>query len=377
MERRNFVRSGIAWMAVPAALPLVPELPSFLADGFGAIEGEIRLNSNENPLGISRAARRAASEALDTLANRYPKADAHLPLRELLAEQHGVSPDNIVLGAGSTELMQISIQSLQAPGYKVVAADPTFDAIHYYSAPSGVEVLTAGLTEDHQHDLQAMEELARGVQGPVLFYLCNPNNPTGTVTRCDDVAAVIDRLPANVHVLVDEAYFEFVEDPDYRTFERLPLENPNVVVIRTFSKVHGMAGMRLGYAIAHGEATGRLSDFASRNNANQIVIAAAAASLRDQDFLRRSIESNRRGKAVLYEVLERLGIEYIPSQTNFSMHRIKGELETYQARMQKAGFLVGRAFPPMNDFNRVSVGTPEEMERFAQTLVDFRAKSWI
>lgn len=377
MERRNFVRSGIAWMAAPAALPLGHERPSFLADRFVAPEGETRLSSNENPLGISEAARRAAIGALDTLANRYPQADTHLPLRELLAEQHGVDADNIVLGAGSTELMQISIQSPQAPGYKVVAADPTFDAIHYYSAPSNVEVLTAGLTEDHQHDLQAMEELAREVRGPVLLYLCNPNNPTGTVTSCDDVAALIDRLPDNVHVLVDEAYFEFVEDPDYCTFERWPLDNPNVVVIRTFSKVHGMAGMRLGYAIAHEEATGRLSDFASRNNANQIVIAAAAASLGDEDFLRRSIESNRRGKAILYEALDRLGLEYIPSHTNFSMHRIKGELETHQTRMQEAGFLVGRAFPPMTDFNRVSVGTPEEMERFAQTLVDFRAKSWI
>ena len=371
MNRRTFLQSSLAaGVAGAGFLPVFPypeERSRPLAD--------LRLNANENPLGLPDSARRAIVEGLGE-ANRYPfPIEAHLI--EKLAQAHQVAHQNLVLGNGSSEVIQMVVQSLAGPGARVVVADPTFEIVAKYALAQSMEVEKVALRSDFSHNLEEMKKASGTPTGTALVYICNPNNPTASLTPCDQIEEWIRTSPDHIHFLIDEAYFDFVEDPGYRTFERMPLDNPNVVVIRTFSKVHGMAGMRLGYAIAHEETTGRLADFASRNNANQIVIAAAAASMSDKDFGRRSIESNRDGKKLFYEVMEHLDIEYIPSHTNFVMHRIRGYLETHQDRMREAGFLVGRAFPPMLDFNRVSIGTPAEMERFAQTVEDFRAKSWI
>jgi histidinol-phosphate aminotransferase len=288
-----------------------------------------------------------------------------------------VGADGIVLGNGSTEMIQVAIQSLDAPGYTVVSATPTFDDVERYAWPSEVEVVKVPLTADHQHDLERMEREARRVRGPALVYVCNPNNPTATVTSCDDVEALLDRLPGNVHALIDEAYFEYVHDAGYRSFERRAYENPNVVVLRTFSKVHGMAGMRLGYAIAHPETAERLRSFTADVNADQLAVAAGLASLEDDAHPRRSVETADRARAVLEGHLERLDIPWIPSQASFVMHRITGDLDTYVGRMREEGVRVGRAFPPMLGYNRLSLGTPEDMERVGEILGRFRENGWV
>jgi histidinol-phosphate aminotransferase len=288
-----------------------------------------------------------------------------------------VGPDGIVLGNGSTEMIQVAIQSLAEPGYAVVSAVPTFDDVARYAAPSRVEVVTTPLTADFQHDLTAMEEAARRVRGTALVYVCNPNNPTGTLTSCPDVAAFIERAPDHVHFLVDEAYFEYVDDPTYRSFEKDAFENPNVVVLRTFSKVHGMAGMRLGYAIAHPRTAQRLRGFTADVNADQLVVAAALASLETDDHVRRSVETTRAARDVVYGYFDRLGIDYLPTQASFVMHRVRGELQAYIGRMREAGLLVGRPFPPLLGHNRLSLATPEDMERFGETLTDFHGKGWV
>jgi histidinol-phosphate aminotransferase len=222
-----------------------------------------------------------------------------------------------------------------------------------------------------------MEEATLQAPGPVLVYICNPNNPTGSLTPVDDVEAWILRAPENVHFLVDEAYFEFVDSPDYRSLDRLAVERPNLVVARTFSKVYGMAGLRLGYGIAHPDTARALQAFAAGTNCNHLALVSGAAALADPSWVGKSVAANAQSRQMAYDVLDELGLEYIPSHTNFVMHRISGDLQQYISRMADVGIRVGRPFPPMLEFNRCSLGLPEEMAKHGDTLRDFRRRGWI
>ena len=222
-----------------------------------------------------------------------------------------------------------------------------------------------------------MREAAENSGHPALVYLCNPNNPTATITSSAAIDAWIADAPEHVFFLSDEAYIEYVEDE--RMWSSLPWigKKRNVLVVRTFSKIYGLAGLRIGYGIAHPDTAARLSDFASRNNINQLAIAAAGASFRDQVLMEKSRAANRESREMVEATLDDLGLDRMPTQANFLMHRINGDLATYRGRMAEAGFLVGRDFPPMLDWNRLSFGLPEDMGRFCDTLREFRGKGWI
>jgi histidinol-phosphate aminotransferase len=210
-----------------------------------------------------------------------------------------------------------------------------------------------------------------------MVFVCNPNNPTGTLTPCDEVEAWIAAADERVTFVVDEAYFEFAQDPRYRSAAPLIASRPNLVVVRTFSKIHAMAGLRLGYALAQPATIQRLRLFSCGNNANELALVAGRVSLGDNEFHERTLASNREARAILVDALDSLGLTHLPSHTNFVMHQIRGELTEYIARMREAGFQVGRPFPPMLDHSRVSLGLPSEMERFVEALRGFRARSWV
>jgi histidinol-phosphate aminotransferase len=373
MERRDFFRTGLALGVAGATggLSLLPEA-AWAAPARG--DGPLRLNSNENPLGLAPAARRAVIDGIEE-ANRYPR-DARVALVEGLAALNGVKPENVVLGCGSTEVLQMSVQALAGSGGRLVLADPTFEDVPWYSAPFDYSLEKVPLDSHYAHDLGRMQEHAAG-GGRVLVYICNPNNPTGTLTASADIDAWIESAPENVYFLVDEAYYEYCTDPGYWSCMKWITELPNVIVARSFSKIYGMAGMRLGYGVAHEDTADRLRQFIGRNNANQLALMAGRASLEDADLVRRSRQANSEAMAILHDALEELDLEYLPSSTNFVMHRINGDLETYQGRMREYEIRVGRAFPPMLEFNRLSLGTPEEMARFAEVLVMFRTKGWV
>jgi histidinol-phosphate aminotransferase len=222
-----------------------------------------------------------------------------------------------------------------------------------------------------------MRALARDAIGPVLVYICNPNNPTGTLTASKDLDAWIAEAPERVLFAVDEAYYEFVSDPSYWSAEKWIATHKNVFVVRTFSKIYAMAGLRLGYALAHPEAADRLSRYSAGNNANYLALVAAQASLSDRPFEQKSLDTNRAGLRVAHRCLDELGLEYLPSHTNFLMHRIQGDLATYNRRMRERDVIVGRAFPPMLSYSRVSIGLPEEMEVWAEALRSFRKQGWV
>jgi histidinol-phosphate aminotransferase len=376
MKRRSFLRSGVLALGAPALVGNQSAWGLALPKSAQQAGGSIRLSSNENALGIPPVSREAILGGLGEV-NRYPGA-ARRTLTEALARKHGVPSQAIVLGNGSTEILQMGVQASMDPQLRLVTPTPTYEDVFEYTEPHPwVDVRAVPLLPDHSHDLTAMEEASRGSQHPVLIYVCNPNNPTGSLTPVSDVVAWIERAPDNIHFLVDEAYFEFVDGPDYFSLDKLALENPRVIVARTFSKVYGMAGMRLGYAVAHPDTAGWLRTFAPGPNTNHLALVAGIAALGDPDWVDYSIAENLNSRRIAYGVLDELGLAYIPSSTNFVMHRINGDLREYITRMADAGIRVGRPFPPMLEYNRLSFGLGSEMERFADTLRGFRRRGWI
>ena len=378
MERRDFIRRGaltglLAGAVGPGADPLsalaVATSPRRLANG------DIRLSSNENPLGISSAARQAVIDAI-TVANRYPR-DQRAALVERIAAAHGVDANQIVMGVGSSEVLQMAIQAFAGPRTRLVLADPTYEDAVTYQQTHAYEMVKVPLNARYEHDLGRMKDAVGADGRPAVVYICNPNNPTGGTTPSAEVDAWIEDARENVFFIVDEAYTEYVDDPGYHTALPWVARKPNVLVVKTFSKVYGMAGLRLGYGIAHASTTGRLADFVAKNNTNQLALAAGEASLGDEVLIKKSVEVNREAKAITVQVLDELGLEHLPTQTNFIMHRISGDLPQYRQRMADSGLLVGRPFPPMLEWNRLSFGLPEDMERFAETLRGFRQKGWV
>jgi histidinol-phosphate aminotransferase len=374
MDRRGFVTTGLAaglagFTGAGSAVTAGLERSSLFRIGKTLADGTVRLSSNENPLGLSPAARQAVIDNLVN-ANRYP-GDWSGPLVQALAKHVGVGTDKLIMGAGSTEVLQMAVQAYQTPRAPMVIAEPTFEDVPRYQRPFAYNLVAVPLTRGLEHDLGRMREAAGN--GPSVVYFCNPNNPTGTITRSSDIDAWIADAPETTLFLLDEAYFEYADDPQYWSGLKWVDAKPNVIVVRTFSKIFGMAGMRLGYGVAHPETAQRLRSFICANNTNVPACAAGLASLEDADLMARSVNVNDEAKAIATSTLNDLGLEYIPTQTNFIMHRINGDLQAYIARMREAGVRVGRPFPPMTDWNRVSFGLPEEMDRWAEALRGLRA----
>lgn len=370
MRRRTFLGSAAA-----AGLAAVSGLPVPLANS-PSDQQPLKLSSNENHLGLSPLARKAVEGGISS-AFRYP-FDVADELVSQLAEFHRIPPESILLGNGSGEILQMAMQAfanrIAPPLTALVMADPTFEAMPRYAEPFFVDIQKIPLAPDFSHDLEAMKETSR--QAPSMIYICNPNNPTGTLTPSGEIERWLDQDPHSVF-LIDEAYFHYVEDSSYYSFIQQASERQNLIVARTFSKVYAMAGMRLGYSVSHSELRDKMAAYLSDANTNRLALYAGGASLKDDAFLRRSRNANQAAKRILLEKLDALGIEHLPSHTNFVMFKLKGEIEPFRERMKEAGILVGRPFPPMTGYCRVSLGLPNEMEHFVGVLEDFRDREFI
>jgi len=376
MDRRDFLKAGAAaglgrLVAFPRRLEAAPQVPGQQTSSVSAI----RLNSNENPLGLSPSARMAVEKAIAE-ANRYPDA-AREELAEALAVKLGVTADNIVLGNGSTEILQIVVQASDASQGTLVMADPTFEAISWYQRTLTYAIEKVPLTSSFAHDVQQMRDRVAASRGSAVVYLCNPNNPTGTLTSSAEIDAWIEEAPETVQFVVDEAYLEYVKAPGYWSAIKWVQDRPNVIVARTFSKIYGMAGMRLGYAVAHPDTARRLREFLTWDNANSLALAAGLASLADEGLEARGRAVNEVALTMTRNCLDELELGYLPSHTNFLMHRIQGDVKEYIGRMRDRGLHVGRPFPALPSYNRLSMGLPEEMEIWAETLKDFRQQGWV
>ena len=299
------------------------------------------------------------------MAARYPDA-AEERLTQAIARLHRVTADRVVLGCGSGEVLQMADMAFLGPGKKVVVAEPTFEAVLGYARVTKAEPVKVPLTADFRHDLPRMAAACDAGTG--LVYVCNPNNPTGTIVAKDELAFFLDRVPRTVSILVDEAYHHFVDDPRYASAFEWIDRAPNLVVVRTFSKVYGMAGMRLGYAVSSRENAEALRAHAAWSNANAAVLAAALASLAEPEHVPRQRSINRGTRDWLCRELEQDGRRYIPSHANFLMIDVGGDVQPLIDSFRERRILVGRKFPSLPNWLRVSMGTKPEMQAFVDAL---------
>lgn len=359
ISRRRFASTlstaALATLAPRAARPLAPG-PSPATP--------IDLSSNENPYGPAPAALAAMTRS-QPMACRYPD-DAEQKVAEAIARHHETTPDRVVLGCGSSEVLRLCDAAFLGPGRTVVAAEPTFEAVLHYAKVTRAEAIQLPLTAAHRHDLAAMARACDARTG--LVYVCNPNNPTGTVVSGDALTGFLERVPKTAAVVVDEAYHHFVEDPGYRSAAPLVERFPNVIVARTFSKIYGMAGMRLGYALASPANAEALRAHASWSTVNVAVLEAALACLADPDLAARQRETLNGTRRALCRALDQRGMSYIPSEANFLMIDVGRDVKPLVAGFRERGIKVGRRFAAMPGHLRVTIGRPEEMEAFLAAL---------
>ena len=320
------------------------------------------LSSNENPYGPSAGALEAAAKAA---ANRYPDA-LEEEAREAIAKHHGVAVDQVLLGCGSSEILRMADMAFSGPGRRVVAAEPTFEAVLMFAKVLHADGVKVPLTADFRHDLPKMADACDASTG--LLYVCNPNNPTATIVTGDEMAAFAAKVPASAMILVDEAYHHFVEDPRYRSSLELIAKHPNVVVARTFSKIYGMAGLRLGYAVGSKETIAAMAPYASWSNTNAAVLAAAAASLADPNLVPRQKKLLNDTRKWLVSELTKQGRRTMPSEANFVMVDVGGDVAPVIQAFRARKILVGRKFPSLPTWLRVTVGKRDEMAAFLAAL---------
>lgn len=329
----------------------------------------VRLSANENPYGPSPSALQAMTDSFK-LACRYPDEHADY-LVQMLARMNGVNSDQILLGDGSGEILKIcaavftgSMSGDKNARGKLVAADPTFEAILNHASVGGAEVIKVPLTSSYAHDLPRMAAAAE--QG--LVYICNPNNPTASITPKNDLRDFIANCPRQVTILVDEAYYHYADSPQYESVIPLIKDHPNLIVARTFSKIYGMAGLRCGYCIAQREMIARMRPHQAWDSVNIMALAAASASLKDQEHVTNGRRLNSEAKAFVLNALEALGYKQIPSQANFVMIDLKRPVPPVIQAFKQRGVEVGRLFPALPNHLRVTVGKKAEMETFLTTF---------
>ena len=363
ISRRTF--AGTLGAAAGAALldsPLVRRTAEAATGRRARPLDAVLLNSNENPYGPSAKALEAAAKAAP---NRYPDG-LEEEVRAAIAKHHGVAPEQVVLGCGSSEVLRMADMAFSGPGKRVVAAEPTFEAVLMFAKVLHANGVKVPLTADFRHDLPRMAEACDGSTG--LLYVCNPNNPTGTIVSGDEMAAFASRVQAETTILVDEAYHHFVEDPRYRSSCELIAAHPNVVVARTFSKIYGMAGLRLGYAIGPEAKIAAMAPYASWSNTNSAVLAAALECLADPDLVPRQKKTLNDTRRWLVSELAKQGRRTMPSETNFVMIDVGGDVAPVIQAFRARKILVGRKFPSLPNWLRVSIGTRPQTEAFVSAL---------
>jgi histidinol-phosphate aminotransferase len=323
--------------------------------------GPIRLNRNENPYGPSPAVLSAIRDAASAAASRYPDVEAEV-LRRKIAALHRVAPEQVVLGCGSSEILRTAIGVLVGPGKKLVTAAPTFEPIGAWAQRAGAEVVGVRVGRDYTHDLDAM--LARIDAETRLVYICNPNNPTGRLTARRDLEAFLRKLPPACVVLMDEAYHHYVgEASESVSFIDHPVDDGRVIVTRTFSKIHGLAGLRVGYAIAAIPIARVLTAHALGDGVSVVAARAAAAALDDAGHVRMSV---RRHIDDRQEFLNQATARMLrlDSLTNFVMLDTGRPAVEAVEHFRKHGILVAGPVAAFDKDIRVSLGTPADMREF-------------
>jgi len=367
LSRRD-VLARLGWSGTAIGMLGAGPLPDFgelrvpgLPAAHAAQNGDIKLSSNENPYGMCAAARARFQEEVEN-ANRYPfpwSADLH----SAVARHVGVRESNVVLGAGSTEILRMCAAAWSERG--VLQAEPTFETFGSYTRAAGNAIEGVPLDSEGRHDLSAMQGRL-GAAG--VIYICNPSNPASTLLPQAEFDGFLDAVPEDKLVIVDEAYHEFVVAPDYRSQLERAVDSPNIIVIRTFSKVYGMAGMRVGYAVGPRDLIRELDGYRTEMSVGVVSAACAVASLEDPDYATDQQRLNVEARGIMETGLTGLGLPYWESQTNFVMCDLGRPMMPVNRAMGERGVSVGRLFPALPEGLRISVGTPAQMHRCVEAL---------
>jgi len=344
--------------------PYQPGKPSDELERELGISNIVKLASNENPLGPSPKAIQAISSELDDLT-RYPDGNG-FHLKTALAKKLGVKTEQVTLGNGSNDVLDLIARAYAEPGREVIFSQYAFAVYPIATqAVNATAVMTPAL--NWGHDLDAM--LGAITDKTSLIFIANPNNPTGTVLSKAELVAFLSKVPERVIVVLDEAYIEYNQDPEFPDGISLLKEYPNLIVTRTFSKAWGLAGLRVGYAVAGADVSDVLNRVRHPFNVNSLALAAACAALTDQDYLQKSIAMNAAGMCQLEEAFDRLGYDYIPSKGNFVCFDAKQSgVEMYQELLKQGVIVRPVSNYGMPNHLRVSVGLPEENQRFIDVL---------
>ncbi len=356
-------------MAKPA-FGMTPVYNNSLVENYHVIFQErdaikARLLANENPWGPSKKAIAAIAESASK-GNRYVYSSSRVMV-DMLAQKEGVSADQVLLSAGSTDILEKTAFALCMKGGNVVSADPSYLSLVKTAQAIGATWKNIPLKADYSHDLDAME---RSIDADTkLIYICNPNNPTGTLTSIDAIKAFTKKVNSKVPIFIDEAYLELLDNPESQTAVGLIREGYDLIVCRTFSKIHGMAGLRIGYMVAKPERVKMIQKLVRTEMGISVTsLEGAIASLKDVEFQEFSRKSTKEGREYVTEELKKLGMSPIPSYTNFVLFPIQMPVKELLAKMMEKGVGIRGYEINGKPFARVSIGTMDEMKLFVKSM---------
>jgi histidinol-phosphate aminotransferase len=333
----------------------------------------IRIGANENPYGVGPMAADAIRNNI-IAANRYP-GEATMTLTSTLAKFHDVPAEWIALSPGSGDVLRAVTLTFTSPTMALVGAAPTFEAPGRIAEMTGAPVRAPKVLANGQLDLKAMAAQAAGAG---LLYVCNPNNPTGSIVSAaavTDFVAQVRKVNADAYILIDEAYGDLVDDPGFASATPLLKNDKKIIISRTFSKIHGMAGLRVGYAIGQPDTLSLLKKNFSMGNLAVTSIVAATASMNDIENMKKQKALNRDTRAATRQAFEKAGFTVLPSEANFIMVDIKRDVREYQNACRQAGVMIARPFPPLNTHARITIGTTEEMQKATPILLSLLQSS--
>ncbi|NMA63989.1 MAG: histidinol-phosphate transaminase [Syntrophomonadaceae bacterium] len=344
--------------------PYVPGKPIEEVKRELGVEDVIKMASNENPLGASPRAREAIQAMLDDL-HIYPDSNCYY-LKQKLAAKYEYGAENFIIGNGSDELLRLIAETFISPEDQVIFGHPSFAEYEFMTMIMGGGCQAVKLA-DFKYDLPAIQ--AAITESTKIVYICNPNNPTGTIVSRQEIEDFMAGLRDDVLVVFDEAYYEYVADPLYQSGLEYLERGHNVIVLRTFSKIYGLAALRIGYGITTPEIAEAVNRVREPFNVNSLAQAAAAAALDDTEHLKRSRELNQQGKEYLYQEFEKMGLSYVPTETNFIFVDTGRDCQEVFQQLLPQGVIVrtGDIFGYPTSI-RVTIGSQTENQRFIENL---------
>ncbi|MDA9749478.1 aminotransferase class I/II-fold pyridoxal phosphate-dependent enzyme [Flavobacteriaceae bacterium] len=371
-SRRDWFKSsiGIGGLMLTPSILTAEEIKKYNPRSKSSI---VKLSSNENPYGPSERVLNAIKNSFND-ACRYPYEFIQ-ELQKTLAKKHDVPIESIVITGGSNEALRITGLAISNKGGNIVAGQPTYLALMNYAEAWGAEIKWVPVDSDKGYDLKKIRESIDKETN--MVFIANPNNPTGTLLNANSLANFCEDISKQTLVFCDEAYYDYINEKDYPSMDYLVRKGENVIISRTFSKVYGMAGLRIGYLVLKPKLAddlfGKYSPYGRPNimaQTNVLAVAAASEALKDTDFYKFSLKKANEEKDKIYKLLDYLDLKYVKSSTNFVFFESKKHIDKLSAEMLEKGVRVGRPFPPFYDWCRISTGTSEEVDIFIESMLE-------